>query len=100
MKRYSHTQFKKKLLQDPEVLAAYNDLAEEYRLINEMIRARNKAGKTQEEIAELMRTTKSAISKLESINDKNKHSPSFATLKKYAHALGYTISIRFIPKKD
>ncbi len=39
MDAISHTQFKKTLLNDPKTAAAYGDLAEEYRLIREMLRA-------------------------------------------------------------
>jgi len=97
MKRLTHTEFKKELLKDPEVLAAYQDLEEEFMLLNEMLHARKKAGKTQAEVAELMHTTTSVVSRLESTNNKRQHSPSFATIKKYAHALGCRLYIRLVP---
>ncbi len=96
-KRISHTGFKRELLQDPEVQKEYDDLAEEYQLIDEMLRARKKAGISQAKIAEKMHTTASVISRLESLGTSNRPSPSFSTLKKYAHALGCKLSIKLVP---
>jgi DNA-binding XRE family transcriptional regulator len=76
---------------------AYNDLAEEYTLVREMLSARAKSGLTQEAVAQLMGTTKSAVSRLESAG---KHAPSLTTLKKYAQAVGCNLKIEFIPKSD
>jgi len=74
---------------------AYNDLEEEYTLVREMLSARSKSGFTQEAVAEIMGTTKSAVSRLESAG---KHAPSITTLKKYAQAVGCHLEIKFIPK--
>jgi len=73
---------------------AYDELEEEYQLARELLRARVGAGLTQEEVAESMGTTKSAISRLEAAG---KHSPSVATLKKYAHAVGCVVEIHLVP---
>ena len=62
-------------------LQAYNVLEEEFTLIREMLSARSKSGLTREAVAELMGTTKSAISRLKSAG---KHAPSLRQLKKYA----------------
>ncbi|MEI6613463.1 MAG: helix-turn-helix transcriptional regulator [Chrysiogenales bacterium] len=75
---------------------AYEDLEEEYAVIREMIAARFESGLTQERVAELMATTKSAVSRLESAG---KHAPSLATLKKYARAVGCRLEIKLIPKR-
>jgi len=74
---------------------AYDHLEEEYTLVREMLSARSKSGFTQEAVAKLMGTTKSAVSRLESAG---KHAPSLTTLKKYAHAVGCHLEIKFIPK--
>ena len=76
------------MLSDPETKRAYDELEEEYSALNAVLRARREAGLTQAQIAERMGTTVSAISRLESSLINQKHSPSFATLKKYAHACG------------
>ena len=62
-----------------------------------MLTARSKSGLTQEAVAELMGTTKSAVSRLESAG---KHAPSLTTLKKYAQAIGCQLEIKFIPKSN
>jgi transcriptional regulator with XRE-family HTH domain len=62
---------------------AYADSTDEYQLVRELLAARAKAGLTQEQVAESMGTTKSAVSRLEAVG---KHSPSVSTLKKYAGA--------------
>jgi transcriptional regulator with XRE-family HTH domain len=48
----------------------------------------------QEQDEQSMGTTKSAVSRLEAAD---KHSPSIATLKKYAKAVGCEIEIRPLP---
>lgn len=73
---------------------AYAALADEYTLARELLAARSKAGLTQEEVAESMGTTKSAVSRLESAG---RHSPSVTTLKKYARAVGCEVEIRLVP---
>jgi ribosome-binding protein aMBF1 (putative translation factor) len=98
--RISHHDFKKELLQDKEVLKEYEDLAEEYQLLDEMLKARKRAGLSQAVIAKKMHTTASAISRLESLGETKRPSPSISTLKKYARALGCRLSIKLIPKKS
>jgi DNA-binding XRE family transcriptional regulator len=71
----------------------YERLDEEYAIIREILSARSKSGLTQEAVAEIMGTTKSAISRLES---GNKHSPSLQTLIKYARAIGYRLQIKLV----
>ena len=53
---------------------------------------RKEKGVTQEELAKRMGTTQSAIARLES--GKGKHSPTLATLQKYARALGCHLEVR------
>lgn len=77
-----------KVLGDPETRQAYDELEEEYVALKAVLRARKEAGLTQAQIAERMGTTTSAVSRLESSLTNQLHSPSFATLKKYAHACG------------
>jgi len=44
VKRISHQAVKKKLLQDADVNKKYQDMAEEYQLIDQMLKARKRAG--------------------------------------------------------
>lgn len=55
---------------------AWDALEEEYAALSALLKARQKAGLTQEELAEKMGTTKSAVSRLESSLRNDKHSPS------------------------
>jgi len=43
-----------------------------------------------------MGTIKSAVSRLEATLRTDKHSPSFATLRKYAHACGKRLIIKMV----
>ena len=72
----------------------YEELGEEYALVRELLAARTRAGLTQEAVAKLMGTTKSAVSRLESVG---KHAPSMTTLKKYAEAVGCHLEIKLVP---
>jgi transcriptional regulator with XRE-family HTH domain len=91
---HDHDAFLKKALKRKGFSEAYADLEDEYALIRELLAARSRAGLTQEEVAESMGTTKSAVSRLEAAG---KHSPSVTTLKKYAHAVGCEVEIRLVP---
>ena len=87
-------QFKKKALAQPGVHAAYNELSEEFAFLDEVLKARAQSGLTQAEVAERMGTTQSAIARLESAS--SKHSPSIATLQRYAEALGHRVEVRLV----
>jgi DNA-binding XRE family transcriptional regulator len=78
------------------VKSAYDVLEEEYATLNALLRARKASGLTQDEIARRMGTTKSAVSRLEASFGNAKHSPSFATLRKYAAALGKRVEVRLV----
>lgn len=75
---------------------AWDALEEEYTALSALLKARQKAGLTQEELAQRMGTTKSAVSRLEASLRNQKHSPSFATLKRYANACGKKIVVRLV----
>ena len=87
-------QFKRRAFARPEVKAAYDGLAEEFAFLDEVLKARADAGLTQAEVAERIGTTQSAVARLESAAAK--HSPSIATLQKYARALGYRVEVRLV----
>lgn len=91
---HDHKTFLEKASKRPGFKEAYEALEVEYALANEMLAARTRAGLTQEAVASLMGTTKSAISRLESTG---KHTPSVASLKRYAEAVGCTLKIELVP---
>ena len=87
--------FKSKALKNPDVKAAYDEAAPAYAMKRDMIAMRMAAGKTQEQMAELLGTKKSNISRLESVN--SEVSPRLATVEEYARVLGYRVKIAFEP---
>lgn len=89
--------FVARILSDPAVRSAYDALEEEYSVISAFLDARKAAGLTQEEIASRMGTTKSAISRLESSLGNGRMSPSLATLRRYAAAVGCRLELKLWP---
>jgi len=94
-KRPDLKQLRKKALQRPEVKEEYDALAPVFNMKRKMIAMRKKAGLTQEQMAELLGTKKSNISRLESIG--SDISPRLSTLEQYAQVLGYSIKVEFEP---
>ena len=89
-------QFKSLALARPDVKREYELLAEEFEFIDEILKARTAAGLTQADVATRIGTTKSAVARLESAD--RKHSPSIATLQRYALALGHKLQLRLVKK--
>ena len=90
-------QFKRRALAQPEVKAAYEAAASEFAFLDEVLKARAESGLTQAEVAERVGTTQSAIARLESAEPR--HSPSIATLQRYAKAIGYTVEVRLVKER-
>ncbi|MDD2852107.1 MAG: helix-turn-helix transcriptional regulator [Desulfuromonadaceae bacterium] len=90
----THKELKARALERADVKAEYDRLDEEFRFFDEFLKARAAAGVTQAEVAERIGTTQSAVARLES--GRGKHSPSIATLEKYAHALGCRLELRLV----
>ena len=95
----THDQMVKKMLKSPNVKAEHNAQAEEFRLLDELLRARRRAGLTQADVAKRMGTMPPAIARLEAGGGSQRHSPSVATLRKYANAVGCELEIRLRPSK-
>lgn len=93
MNRPTLEDFKREAMTDPEFKKEYEALAPVWELRKELIKLRLKEGKTQEEVAELMGTQKSNISRLEC--GENVSFPTLATIAKYANALGYKVKVVF-----
>lgn len=93
---HDHAEFLAKAKKRPGFVQAYDSLELEYALADQMLKARAKAGLTQDAVAERMGTTKSAISRLEAAG---RHAPSLATLKKYAAAVGCDLQVKLVPQK-
>ena len=93
----THKELVTKMLRRPAVKAEYDAQAEEFALLDELLRARRHAGLTQAEVAEKMGTQTPAVARLESGGGSERHSPSLATLRKYAEAVGCRLEIRLRP---
>jgi len=91
-----HSELKEKALKNKNVKAVYEALEPEFSLLREILKARQKVGLSQAEIAERMGTKTPAITRLESSLSSGKHSPSITTLKKYAKALGCRLEIKLV----
>lgn len=83
-------ELKKEAFKNPGVKKAYDALEEEFELIEALIDMRQKAGLTQEEIAQKMGTSKRNINRLVSSGN-----PGWKTLQKYAHACGFKIQLQY-----
>ena len=81
--------------QDLEFRAAYDALEDEFALAAALIKARETAEMTQEQVARAMGTTQAVVARLESGRTK----PSTRTLERFAEATGMRLRIRFEPKK-
>ena len=90
-KRPTFADFKKKALQNEEVRREYDALKPLFAIKKQLVAARIAKGLTQDEIAKKIGTSKSNISRLESLN--NSYMPNLATLMKYAEALGMKLDI-------
>ena len=85
----------KKWMKDPEFRREYDALEEEFALILEVAKARQRAGLSQAELAKRMKTTQSTIARLES----GRGLPSTRTLGRFAKATGHRLRISFEPVK-
>ena len=94
----THKDLVRKMLKDPAVKAEYDAQAEEFALLDELLKARRQAGLTQAEVAARMGTKTPAVARLEAGGGSQRHSPSVATLRKYASAVGCRLEIRLRPR--
>ena len=88
---FSWDKLKKELLADPETYQEYKALEPEYDLIRQIIKARMEQGMTQSELARLIGTKQSNISRLEG----GDYNPSLQFLKRVARGLGKELHISF-----
>lgn len=81
---------KQELLKNKKIATEYKRLEPRYKLISQLIEARNKKGLTQEELAKRVGTKQSAIARLESGNT----NPSITFLEKITKAVGSDLVIQ------
>ena len=94
--RHDHKAFLARATARKGFKKAYDALEIEYQVVDQLLKARTRAGLTQDAVAERMGTTKSAISRLEG---SGKHAPSIGTLRRYAHAVGCELQVKLVPQK-
>lgn len=81
-------------MQNPDYREAYEALAEEFAIADALIGARTRAGLSQEQLAERMATSPSAVARMES----GRTLPSARSLARYAAATGSRLEIRLVPR--
>jgi ribosome-binding protein aMBF1 (putative translation factor) len=91
MKRTTVDSLHKKWMKNPKYRREYKALEEEFSLAAALIEARARAGLTQEQVAQRMKTTQAVVARLEGGGSK----PSTRTLEKYAKATGTRLKISF-----
>ncbi|MFA7668889.1 MAG: helix-turn-helix transcriptional regulator [Burkholderiaceae bacterium] len=93
----THEQLKARMLSKPAVRAEYERIErDEMPMFDLILKARAEAGLTQAQVAERMGTQAPAVARLENALITGKHSPSVATLQKYAAALGKKLEVRLV----
>jgi transcriptional regulator with XRE-family HTH domain len=91
MKLISADELHRKLLKNSEYRREYEALEAEFGLLIAIVVARRRAGLTQAQLAKRMKTTQTAIARLESGRVK----PSTRTLERLAKATGHRLVIDF-----
>jgi len=85
----THDQVVAQLMRRPGVRKEVERIErDEGALLDLLLKARQEAGLTQAQVAERMGTLPPAVARLERALATGKHSPSLATLRKYALAVG------------
>ena len=85
-------------LKNPAFLTEWEALQDEFAALDVLLEARRRAGLTQEQVAARMGVSQPALARVESSLGSRKHSPSLATLHKYAAAVGCKLKFRLEPQ--
>lgn len=80
---------------DPKYRAEFDSLEEEFNLAGALIAARAKAGLTQQDVAERMKTSQSFVARLEGGDVQ----PTWKSLQRYAKATGSRLRIELAQVK-
>jgi len=93
MKTITADELHRKWMKSPEYRREYEALPEEFALATALLAARGQAGLTQSQVARRMKTTQTAVARLEG----GRLNPSTRTLARYAQATGHRLVIGFEP---
>jgi ribosome-binding protein aMBF1 (putative translation factor) len=83
---------RRKWMKDPKFRSEYERIGPEMDLAMTLAEARRKAGLTQAELAARMKTSQAAVARIESGHG----APKWATIERYAHALGARPVVRLL----
>jgi transcriptional regulator with XRE-family HTH domain len=83
----------KEWMKNPVFRREYDALEEEFALARALLGVRDRAGLTQAQVARRMKTTQTAVARLEG----GRLNPSTRTLARYANATGHRLVIGFEP---
>lgn len=93
----THDQVVSRLMRRPGVRKEVERIErDEGALLDLLLKARHEAGLTQAQVAERMGTLPPAVARLERALATGKHSPSLATLRQYAHAVGKDLVLKLV----
>lgn len=81
---------------DPAFRVAYDALDDEFAALGALLKARKEAGLTQADVAARMGVSQPVLARIESSLGNRKHSPSLATLRRYADACGKKLVIQMV----
>lgn len=91
----THEQLVKAMMRKPGVKSEVERIErDEGELLDSLLKARQDAGLTQAQVAQRMGTQAPSVARLERSLATGKHSPSVATLRKYAQACGKSLVLR------
>jgi predicted transcriptional regulator len=93
----THEEMIAKMLENPLVRTEYERIErEEMPALDAILKARKESGMSQADIAKVMGVSSPVVSRLENALITGKHSPSIATLQKYASAMGKRLVFNFV----
>lgn len=84
--------------ENPAFAQAWAAQGDEFAALDVLLSARQRAGLTQAQVAELMGVKQSALARVEGALASRNHAPSLATLRKYAQAVGCRLELRMVPQ--
>ena len=87
-------EYKKKKMQDPEFVKAYEEIQPAMNVIRAMIEARTSQNLTQKELSERTGIAQTEISRLEN----GTRNPSIKLLQRLADGMGMVLNVTFTPK--
>jgi DNA-binding phage protein len=90
-----HEELRAQLLNNPEFVKEYEAFSLKLKLAEELKLARTRSKMTLEDVAKKMKTSSTALSRLESMQ--NKTNPTISTIDNYLQAVDCHIEFRVVP---